>query len=224
VGTATHVLIYALAAAVSPLVLAATFVVVRSARPRPNGVVFLSGFLLGTIIACTLGLLLGSSLVNRLGSHDTIAGGIALLLGVALLVVGLRTRQAPPPRASPGSRRSAIMAGLAGVRPSAAFSLAGLLGFGGPKRLVLTVLAMASVSETDLGDIADATLVIIYVAVATVLVWVPVGIVIVAGERAEAILTRGGAWVTARAVPLRRWLSVAVGAALVIDGLLRLSS
>ena len=44
-----HVLVYALAAAASPLVLTATFVVIRSDRPRTNGIAFLSGFLLGTI-------------------------------------------------------------------------------------------------------------------------------------------------------------------------------
>ena len=37
--------------------------------------------------------------------------------------------------------------GSPNVRPAAAFSMAGLLGFGGPKRLVLTFLAMATVSE-----------------------------------------------------------------------------
>ena len=66
--------------------------------------------------------------------------------------------------------------------------MAGLLGFGGPKRLVLTFLAMASVSEASLGDVEDLTLVVVYIAVATVLVSVPVGIVIVAGERAAVIL------------------------------------
>ena len=47
-----HVLFYALAAAASPLVLTATFVVIRSDRPRTNGIAFLSGFLLGTSLAC----------------------------------------------------------------------------------------------------------------------------------------------------------------------------
>jgi Sap, sulfolipid-1-addressing protein len=64
-----HVLVYALAAAASPLVLTATFVVIRSERPRTNGIAFLSGFLLGTTIACGLGLALGQAAVDRLNSH-----------------------------------------------------------------------------------------------------------------------------------------------------------
>jgi hypothetical protein len=52
-----HVLVYAVAAAVSPILVTATFIVLRSERPRGNGIAFLSGLLLGTSIACALGLL-----------------------------------------------------------------------------------------------------------------------------------------------------------------------
>jgi hypothetical protein len=217
-----HVLFYALAAAASPLVLTATFVVIRSERPRTNGIAFLSGFLLGTAIACGLGLLLGQAAVARLDSHETVEVVLTLLLGVMLLAVGLRARRTPPPPAARGSRASAILAGLGNVRPAAAFSMAWLLGFGGPKRLVLTFLAMASVSEASLRDVGDLTLVVVYIAVATVLVSVPVGIVIVAGERAAVILERGQSWLTEHAAALRVWLSLGIGAALIVDALLRL--
>ena len=217
-----HVLFYALAAAASPLVLTATFAVIRSERPRTNGIAFLSGFLLGTTIACGLGLALGQAAVDRLDSHETVEGVLTLLLGVALLAVGLQARHAPPRSAARGSRASAILAGLGNVRPAAAFSMAGLLGFGGPKRLVLTFLAMASVSEASLGDAEDLTLVLVYIVVATVLVSVPVGIVIIAGERAAAILARGESWLTDHAAQLRVWLSLGIGAALIVDALLRL--
>ncbi len=100
--------------------------------------------------------------------------------------------------------------------------MAGLLGFGGPKRLVLTFLAMASVSSADLGRFEDLSLATLYVVVATVLVWVPVGIVIVAGERAAIILAEGESWMTAHAAELRVWLSLGFGAVLVGDGVVRL--
>ena len=50
-----HVLLYAVVAAASPLVLTATFIVIRSERPRTNGIAFLSGFMLGTVLACGSG-------------------------------------------------------------------------------------------------------------------------------------------------------------------------
>jgi hypothetical protein len=100
--------------------------------------------------------------------------------------------------------------------------MAGLLGFGGPKRLVLTFLAMASVTEASPGDLVDGALVVVYIAIATALVSVSVGIVIIAGERAAGILDRSQSWLTTHAAGLRVWLSLGVGAALVVDALLRL--
>jgi hypothetical protein len=217
-----HVLFFALAAAASPLTLTATLIVLRSRHPRENGIAFLSGFLVGTTIACVLGLAVGQAAVDRLDSHETFEEVVTLLLGAALLAAGLRARHASPRPQTQGSRASAILAGLANVRPAAAFSMAGLLGFGGPKRLVLTFLAMASVSDARLGDVADLTLVVVYIAVATALVSVPVGIVIVAGERAAGLLARGQSWVTGHEAWLRVWLSAGIGAALLVDGLARL--
>ena len=100
--------------------------------------------------------------------------------------------------------------------------MAGLLGFGGPKRLVLTFLAMASVTNAGVRDIVEVPLVAVYVVVSTALVSVPVGIVVIAGERADAILARGQSWVSEHATGLRKWLSIVIGGALVVDGLVRL--
>jgi Sap, sulfolipid-1-addressing protein len=217
-----HVLFYALAAAASPLALTATFVVIRSVRPRTNGIAFLSGFLVGTTIAAGLGLVLGQAAVEWLDSYETVEWVLALLLGIALLAVGLRSWHRSPRSEREGSRASAILAGLGNVRPAAAFSMAGLLGFGGPKRLLLTFLAMVSVTEASLLDIESLTLVVVYIVVATVPVSVPVGIVIIAGQRAAVILGRGESWLTEHAASLRVWLSLGIGAALVVDALVRL--
>jgi hypothetical protein len=223
INAGAHVLFFALAAAASPLALTATFVVIRSRRPRTNGIAFLSGFLLGTTVAAGLGLVLGQAAVERLDSHETVGEVLTLLLGIALLIVGLQSWHASPRSESEdSSRASAILAGLGNVRPAAAFSLAGLLGFGGPKRLLLTFLAMVSVTEASLLDIESLTLVVAYIAVATVPVSVPVGIVIIAGQRAAVILGRGESWLTEHAASLRVWLSLGIGAALVVDALVRL--
>jgi hypothetical protein len=219
---AVHVVFYAIVAAASPLVLTATFVVIRSDRPRTNGIAFLTGFLIGTAIACLVGLVVGTTVIARLDSRSGVENLLTFLLGAALLVVGLKARTAPPRPVSDGSSRSeAILAGLAHVKPAAALSMAALLGFGGPKRLLLTLLAMAAVTEAGLGKPADATLVLLYIGVATILVTVPVGIVILAGERAAEILGRGESWMTEHAMVLRVWLAIGLGLALMGDALVR---
>ena len=218
-----HVLLYAVAAAAGPFVVTATFVVIRSERPRGNGIAFLGGLLLGTCVACVLGLLLGKAAVERFDSHGTIRGVVTLALGLVLLLIGLRARHSSPgPETEGSSRASAILAGLGNVRPEAAFSMAVLLGLGGPKRLVLTFLAMASITEAGIGGADDITLIVTYIVISTALVWVPVGFVVVAGERAALILDRVQSWLTSHSAALRVWLSLGIGAALVVDGLVRL--
>lgn len=220
-----HTLLYAVIAAASPLVLTATFVVIRSARPRTNGIAFLTGFVIGTAIACILGLILGQAAVARLDAHETVEDVVTLGFGVLLIAIGLNAhRRLGEPVVERSSRATAVMEGLRQVGPTATLSMAGLLGFGGPKRLVLTFLAMASISSADIGPLEDVSLAALYIVVATVLVWVPVGIVIVAGERAAIILAEGESWITAHAADLRVWLSLGFGAALVGDGILRLLS
>jgi hypothetical protein len=220
---ALQVVFYALAAAASFLVLTATFIVVRSARPRTNGIAFLSGFVFGTVVACGLGLAAGQAFLSRFDSHETFKAVLTVGLGLALLAVGLKARRTEPaPPEARSSRAAAILDGLSNVGPAASSSMAGLLGFGGPKRLLLTFIAMAAVTDAGLRDVVDAGLVVVYIAVSTVLVSVPIGIVVVAGDRAAAILARGQSWVSAHAAGLRTWVSIIVGGALLADGLLRL--
>ena len=217
-----HVVFYAIIAAASPLVLTATFVVIRSDRPRTNGIAFLTGFL--SAPRSRAWSVSSSAPPPSLASIHTARSKTRLtfLLGAALLVVGLRARTAPPRPVSDGSSRSeAILAGLAHVKPAAALSMAALLGFGGPKRLLLTLLAMASVTEAGLGKPADATLVLLYIGVATILVTVPVGIVILAGERAAEILGRGQSLAHRARPVLRVWLSIGLGLALMGDAIVR---
>jgi len=217
-----EVLFYGLAAALSGLVLSATFVAIRSQRPRTNAIAFLSGFLVGTVIACGIGLAVGQAAVDRLDSHQELEAGLTLLLGLVLIAIGLRARHAAPRTETRGSRAAAILAGLHNVGPAATFSMAGLLGFGGPKRLLLTFLAMSAASQAALRDIVNFTLVAVYLAVSTILVSVPVGIVLLAGDRADELFARGQSWLTAHASTLRVSVSLGLGVAFVVDALLRL--
>jgi len=221
--TATgYILFYAIIAAASPLVLTATLVVIGSERPRSNSIAFLTGFLLGTTFAAVLALLLGQAAVERLDSLDTVNGFLALLLGVALVATGLRERHRPSRTEVDTARGGAVMARLSHLRPAAALSVAVLLGFGGPKRLILTFLAMASLSQAELGGVENFTLIVLYVAVATLLVSVPVGLVIVGGSRAATIVARGETWLKTNTALVRIWLTLGLGVVLAVHGLLRM--
>jgi Sap, sulfolipid-1-addressing protein len=218
-----EVLVYGLFATASALILAAVYVVIGSEHPRGSSIAFLSGFLTGTILACGVALVVGQTFVDRLDSHGQVRAGVTVALGLTLVVVGLRARSgAGRTDVTGSSRATAILAGLANVGPAATFSMAALLGFGGPKRLVLTFLAMGTVTAEQHRGVVDVTLVGVYLLVSSLLVSVPVVIVVVAGERAAVVLGRGQSWLTAHAAALRVYLSLGIGGLLVLDGLARL--
>lgn len=220
-NTAFHVVLFAVVAAASPLALAATLMVIESARPRADGIGFAVGYVGGTVIACLVSVVVGAAFVDAVESHGTIEAAVELLAGLALLLVGVRAWRSEPAPERAG-RGPALMAGLREMGPGAVFPMAALLGFGGPKRLLFTLLAMTAISGAGEGPAAETTLVISYVVVATALVWAPVAFVIVARDRAEPLLERSESWVRAHARGLRLWISLTLGAVLVGDGLLRL--
>ncbi len=217
-----YILFYALIAAASPLVLTATLVVIRSERPRTNSIAFLAGFLLGTTIAALLALMLGQAALERLDSLDTVNGLLALLVGLAL--GGDRPPRTSHPCASRGRDRSRRCPHGA-TEPSPA--CCGLFGGRTPRLRRAQaahphLLGDGRVSEADLRGVEDLTLVVLYVAVATVLVSVPVGLVIVGGSRAATIVAEGETWLKANTALVRIWLTLGLGVVLAIDGLVRL--
>jgi MFS family permease len=221
---AVYVVFYGIIAAVSPLVLTATFIVIRSERKRTNGIAFLIGFLLGTTIACIIGLLVGQAASEWFNSSRTIDGLFALLIGVALVVVALRGRRVVLRPETETGRATAILAGLEHVGPGAAFWMAGHLGFGGPKRLLLTFLAMATVNEVAAGVAGDLVLVALYIAIATALVSVPVVTIVVTGDWGVAKLGQAESWVRRHKSVLRLWVGLGLGVLLIIDGVVKIAS
>jgi hypothetical protein len=120
-------------------------------------------------------------------------------------------------------RATAILAGLEHVGPGAAFSMAGLLGFGGPKRLLLTFLAMAAVSADAVGVAGDLVLVALYIATATVLVTVPVITIIVTGDWGVDKLGQAESWFRLHSPALRLWVGLGFGVLLIIDGVVKIA-
>lgn len=221
VSAALHVVLLAMVAGASPLALTATLAVIKSARPRTDGMALAAGYVAGTLVACLVGLVAGSAFVDRIGTHGTIEAVVELLVGVVLLVNGARTLRSVPSPDRTG-RGTALGRRLREMGPAAVFSMAALLGFGGPKRLLITLLAMTAVSGAGDRAITETTLVISYVVIATALVSAPVLFMIVAPNRAEPVLKSAELWLGAHAHGLDVWISLTFGAALVAAGLLRL--
>ncbi len=221
-ATALRILVLALLAALSPLALTATILVLKSRLARLNGIFFAAGFLLGEAIGWAFALALGS--VLDLGDRgQTVAAVLELLLGALLLSVTWRVhRREAAPRRERDPRTQALLARLEQLNAITAVVVGTLLGLGIPKRLTITIVAAATLTASDLDNARQLALVGLYIVVAGVLVWAPVLVYVVAGARARSWLDAGQDWLAAHQRTVTMVSLAAFGTVLVVDGLIQI--
>ena len=210
---------YALLAAVSPLGFAATITVMRTGRLRALG--FAVGVVIGQLFACAALVLLGGiSIPPHEASHPTLQGLVGLAFGLLLLgyaVILYRRPSEPTPSGASGGRSREILGRLGRVRAATTVVAGLLLGIGGPKRLVLTALASASIADAGATGSDQTALVFWYSGLATVLVWLPVLGYLVLGQWAVTRLDLGVGWLTRHRRTATVCLLGVLGLVLVID-------
>jgi hypothetical protein len=193
-SAALYLIPYALVAAASPLGLAATLTVLRTGRIQ--ALVLAIGVVVGQLLACAVLVLIGAASVRHQTKRPYVEGVLELLVGLALLVLAFRAHRLPGQK-EPGSGRSRqILDRLGRVRLTTDFVGGLALGIGGPKRLVLTALAAASITAAGVKGATEAVLVLWYCGLATVVVWGPVLAAILLGDRAVDLLDQGFRWLT----------------------------
>ena len=220
--TVLQMVLYALIAAASPFALTATVAVLKSHLARLNGLIFAGAFVLGEGIGWIFALALGSVLGIGTGDHK-VAAAFELALGVLLLLTALQVHRgviAGGPQGS--SRATALLGRLEHLRPFTAFWIGTLLGIGIPKRLTITIVAAAALKAAGFGPVENLLLILVYMATAAVLVWVPVAIYVVAGPRADNLLDSGQEWLASNQRPVTLYSLLVFGALLVFDGLIKL--
>ena len=220
--TALRIVVYGLVAGASPLAILSTLAVLTSRRGRINGTALALGFLLGQSVALLIAVLIGSAAGQRLnGSHDTLAGILELLLGAAMLMVAWRGRHRATPMEERASRTDVLLARLADIGPRTAFSVGLPLGVGA-KRLVITLLAGATIASAGLLRVEELGLGALYVLLAGLLVWVPVTMYLVLGRHADPWMRSAQAWLSANTRRLTFLVSLILGVFFLADGVVRL--
>src|SRR6266498_982151 len=217
-----QVLLYGLLAAASPTVLLATLAALSTRRARANGSAFAGGFLLGQSIGLAVPLLIGASSVPSSGSNSTVSAWFQLGVGLLLLAAAYRARQAQPaPEVNGESRTTALLARLARVTPRTAFSIGVPLGIG-VKRLIISILAASTIALSGLSDSEEFGLGLLYVLVASLLVWLPVAVYLIAGKRADGWVTSSEEWLAANKRRLTFFSSLVFGVLFAIGALVQL--
>lgn len=216
-SAALYLIPYALVAAASPLGLAATLTVLRAGRVQ--ALVLAIGVVAGQLLTCAALVLIGTASVSHRTKRPHVEGVLELLVGVALLVLAFRVRRRPARIEPEGGGSRKFLDRLERVRLTTDLVAGLALGVGGPKRLVLTALAAASITAAGLEGGKEAALVLWYGGLATVVVWAPVLAAILLGDRAVDLLDRGFRWLTRHQRPVTVCVLLVVGAFFVADGL-----
>ena len=212
-----QLLLYALLAGFSALAFAATIAVMQAGRLKTLG--FGTGFVLGQVFTCSLFVILGVVVTGASKrTHSALLATLEMLLAALLIAVALRLRRAPPAETEGSSERTqAVLERLRRMR-FLTTSIAGfLLGIGGPKRLLLTALAATAITTTGVGGAGEATLVVWYCALATILVWGPVIVYVFLGDRAVGIMTRAQQRLARRQPGVKVYALLALAGLLILD-------
>jgi threonine/homoserine/homoserine lactone efflux protein len=204
----TELIPLALVVALSPLSIIPAVLVLHSSRPRPTGLAFLFGWLVGLAVLTGIFVLV-SGLMGTLDKTPSWASWMRVVVGVLLVVFGVyrfltRKRSAHTPAWMQSlSKLTPIRAGLAGLA----------LTVVNPKVLFICAAAGLAIGSAGLGTahawIAEAW----YVAVAGSTVAIPILAYAVSGDRLDPALERLKEW-------MERQHAVLVAAILIVIGLL----
>lgn len=199
----------ALVIALSPLSIIPGILVLHTGRPRPTGLAFLVGWLVG-LAALTSVFLAASGLVGGLREQPPgWASGLRVVVGAALIVFGLyrwltRHKSAHMPR---------WMQSMGRLTPGRALGAAIALTIVNPKVLFICAAAGLAVGTAGLGAGGMGAAVVWFVAVAGSTVAAPILAYAVSGDRLDEQLAQLKDW-------MERQHAVLVAAILLVIGLL----
>ena len=211
----TELIPLALVIAISPLSIIPGILVLGTPRPRPTGIAFLIGWVLG-IATITGAFVAGADVSNDgLDSKPTWAPYVRVVLGVALIAFGVyrwlgRNRSAHNPK---------WMTAMSSMGPGRAFITAIVLTVANLKVFTMCAAAGVAIGTAALGRTGAWQAVLIFTLLAASTVAIPVLGYLFAGDRLEAPLGRVKEWMERNHSALVAGILVVIGAALVYKGI-----
>jgi hypothetical protein len=205
----------ALVIALSPITVIPAVLVLQAPRPRPSGLAFLGGWVLG--LAALTALSVGAS--GLLGGLDKApprwASWLRVVLGSALILYGVYqwlTRRSH-------TESPAWMRSFATITPRRAALTAAALGVIRPDVLLICVPAGLAIGGSGLGATGDWIGAAIFVAVAASTVAIPILAYAAAGQRLDEPLARLKDWMDKNNAALMAALFVVIGLLVLYHGI-----
>jgi threonine/homoserine/homoserine lactone efflux protein len=215
----SEVIPFAIGVAISPLSIIAVILVLLSAKARVNGLVFTAGWLVGVaLVATVIYLLADAGDVSSVGSASDTSYWLKLVGGILLVLLAFRHwRKRPAAGETPDQPK--WMSAIDTLTPVKTGGLAVLLAVANPKNLALSLAAGASLAQAGVSG-GEATVgLIVFVAIASVGVIVPVVAYLAGAERAAHMLDGWKTWLSANNTAMMAVLFLVFGAVLFSQGL-----
>ena len=210
----TELIPLALVVALSPLSIIPAVLVLHTPHPRPAGLAFLAGWLIG-LAALTIVFVEISGLFGDLGTPPGWASWLRIVIGAALIVFGVyrwltRKRSAHTP---------AWMQRLGTLTPARAGLAALALTVVNPKVLFICAAAGLAIGTAGLGSAHIWIAVIWYVAVAASTVAIPILAYAVSGDRLDGALQRLKEWMEEQHATLVAAILIVIGLLVLYKGI-----
>jgi len=210
----TELIPLALVIALSPLSIIPAVLVLHTPHPRPTGLAFLAGWLIG-LAALTVVFLELSNLVVDLSKPPTWASWVRIYVGAGLIVFGVfrwltRKRAAHTP---------AWIQKLGTLSPPRAGAAAIALAVVNPKVLFMCVAAGLAIGTAGLGSAHVWVAVVWFVAVAGSTVALPILAYAVSGDRLDEPLQRLKDWMEQQHATLVAAILVVIGLMVLYKGI-----
>lgn len=210
----TELIPLALVIALSPLSIIPAVLALHTDRPRPTGLAFLAGWLLGLATLVSL-FVVASDLVGSLDKPPGWASWLRIVVGAALIVFGgykWATR-------AKSEHSPAWMRKLSGLTPGRAVVTAAVLAVVNPKVLFICIAAGLAIGTAGIG-VTHAWLAMVYfVLIAGSTVILPVLAYTVSGERLADPLTRLKEWMERQHATLVAAILLVIGVMVLYKGI-----
>ena len=206
----------AVGVAISPVPIIAVILMLFSKAAKLNSLSFLTGWIIGLLVAGTVVLALGVTASD--GAPSTASGWIKVLIGALFVALGVKQWRGRP---GPGETASVPtwMAKIDDFTAAKAFGIGVLLSAVNPKNLGLTIAAAASIGGSGLSTSDEYVVMVLFVVVASSTVAAPVLLNLILGSKATATLTTMKEWLTANNATVMSVLFLVLGANVFGNGL-----
>jgi Sap, sulfolipid-1-addressing protein len=208
---------YAVGVAVSPIPIAGVLLMLVSKRARTNGPMFLLGWLVGLAVVGVVVLLIPGLQAGG-GEPSTATGIVKGVLGILLLLVGIRAWRSRPADGDE-AKMPGWMEKIDGMSSPTALGMGFLLSALNPKNLLLAVGGAATITASGLTTSQEYIALTVFVAIASLTILVPVVGYLIMGERGERVMMSAKDWLIQNNQTVMSVLLLVVSVALIGDAI-----